>query len=228
MKTSHILLAIIAVVTLTGMVATDVLLKQQYEKIDWNNLYQTFERRSLSDVKHVIIKGSPDEEIIIEQSKSQAQALMRPERAQFFRVQQRGDTAYVTFTTDADVHNAPKNVAYNELPASMVLRLPDLRSLHVTNGRLTLQNFKPAQLTVSLLNSRLRTNELIVAASFELTESRNSFAVLGADRYQSLRLAVRDSSGIKLNDTQTEQLSLDVSARAEVQLLGQALRWLAK
>jgi len=118
-------------------------------------------------------------------------------------------------------------VARYELFAGMVLRLRNLQSLRITNGRLTLRKFRTARLTLSLQNSRLRTNELDVATSVELTESHNSYAVLGNDHYQSLRTIVRDSSGVELNDTQTEQFSFDVSPKAEVQLRGQALRWLA-
>ena len=228
MKTSHILLAIIAVVTLTGMIATDVLLKQQYDKIDWSDPYQTFERREVPLVRHWVFESAPPGEVVIEQITGRAQALVNPEQAKFFRVRQRGDTAYVAFTPGYDGLNEPRNDADNELGAGLVLRLPDLQSLRITNGRLTLRQRTAATLAIDLENTRLRTNQLIVNGPVTLTTRRNSFAVLGADRYQSLRTIVQDSSGIQLNDTQTEQFSPDVSPKAEVQLRGRALRWLAK
>lgn len=226
MKTSHILLAIIAVVTLTGMVATDVLLKQQYEKIDWSNPYQDFDRRMLPSTKQWVIDGAPTGEIIIEQSTGQGGALVMPEWTRFFRVRQQGDTAYVTFTPDYKGSHEPKNDAYTEQGAGLVLRLPDLQSLRVKNSRLTIRKRTTATLAIDLENTRLRTNYLTVNGPMTLTENRNSFAVLGTDRYQSLRLTVRDSSGAQLNDTQTEQFTPDVSPKAEVQLRGRALRWL--
>lgn len=76
MKTSHILLTIVAVVTLTGMVATDVLLKQQYDKVDWSDPYQDFDRRTLPSAKHWIIDSAPTDEIMVEQSIGPAQALV--------------------------------------------------------------------------------------------------------------------------------------------------------
>jgi len=229
MKTSHILLAIIAVIALTGMVATDVLLKQEYDKIDWNDPYQEFERRSLPTVEHVVIEGAPTAEIIVERTADTAQALLLPSMANAYRTRQQGDTLFVSFTMNYD--GQPRDSHYDidrELPAGMVLRLPNLQSLRITNGRLTLRRFNSEQLTLSLQNSRLRTNELSVANSVELIAGQNSFAVLGNDRYQSLRTIVRDSSGVRLNNTQTEQFSSDVSPKAEVQLRGQALRWLKK
>ena len=228
MKTSHILLAIIAIVTLTGMVATDVLLKQQYEKINWSDPYQNFERRTLPSVKHWIIEGAPTDEIIIERSAGQAQALVQPDRVKFFRVRQQSDTTYIAFTPDYDGSHEPRNEADRELGAGLVLRLPDLQSLRITNGRLTVRERTVSALAVHLENTRLRTNFLVVNGPMILTESRNSFAVLGTDRYQSLQLTVRDSSGVQLNDTQTETFTPEASPRAEVRLRGRALRWLAK
>lgn len=228
MKTSHILLAILAVVTLTGMVATDVLLKQQYDKIDWSDPYQDFDRRTLPSAKHVVIEGAPTAEIVVEQNTGQAQALVQPEQTKFFRLRQQGDTTYVAFTPDYDGVHEPKNNADYELNAGLVLRLPDLQSLRITNGRLSLRKRTATTLTISLENTRLRTNQLTTNGPMVLTASHNSFAVLGNDRYQSLRTIVRDSSGMRLNDTETGQFSSDVSPKAEMQLRGQALRWLAK
>lgn len=229
MKTSHILLAILAVVTLTGMVATDVLLKRQYDKIDWSNPYQDFDRRALPSAKHWVIEGAPTAEIVVEQSADTTQALLLPSMASSYRTRQQDDTLFISFMMNYnDQARDPHNDIGHELPAGMVLRLPDLQSLRITNSRLTLRQIKLAQLTLSMQNTRLRTSGLNVTGSFELTAGQNSFAVLGADRYQSLRTIVRDSSGVQLNDAQTEQFSSDVSPKAEMQLRGRALRWLAK
>lgn len=229
MKTSHILLAILAVVTLTGMVATDVLLKQQYEKIDWSNPYQDFERRAVPSAKHIVIEGAPTAEIVVERSPDPAQALLLPSMANSYRARRQGDTLFVSFTMNYDGQpRRPQNDVDYELPAGMVLRLPNLQSLRITNGRLTLRRFKSEQLLVSLQNTRLRTDGLSVANAFVLNADQDSYALLGPDQYQSLQLTVRDSSGVQLNDTQTGRLSTDVSPRAEMQLRGRALRWLAK
>ncbi len=224
MKTSHILLLTTAVSTLTGLVATDILLKEQYTKIDWSDKYQTFVRKSLPAVRHLSIEGAPVAEIVLEKS-SRARALVNPAYTRFYRLRQQNDTVFVYFTPKY-VHNNPRDEADNELEAGLVLRLPDLQSVHVANGRLTLRGLTPAQLVVDLQNSRLRTDRLTVAGSFALTARQNSFARLGADRCQTLRVAVRDSSGIRLNDTQTGAFLPEVSRQAEVQLSGQAVRWL--
>lgn len=226
MKTSHTLLAIIAVITLTGMIATNVLLKQQYDKIDWRDAYQTFDRRELPTVTHWVIESAPTDEVIVEQSTGKAQALIQPERAKFFQVRQQGDTAYVSFTPDYDGSHEPRNDEYNALGTGLVLRLPDLQSLRITNGRLTMLKRTATALTIGLDNTRLRTNYLTVNGPMTITGSRNSFAILGTDRYQSLQLTVRDSSGVQLNNTLTEQFTPNVSPKAEIQLRGQALRWL--
>lgn len=225
MKTSHILLAIITVITLTGMVATDVLLKQQYDRIDWSNPFQDFERRAVPKAQHWVINGFPGAEIIVEQ-RAKPQALVRPDLLELYRTQQRGDTVFVTFALDKDVQsNNPRGQDY-ELSTGLVLHVPGLQSLRVRNGRLTLRKLTPVGLVVDLQKSRLRTGELSVAGPFTLTVRENSEAMLGADRYTSLRADVRDSSGIQLNNTQTDTFTTKLSPKAEIQLRGRATQWL--
>ncbi len=226
MKTSYILLALIAVITLTGMVATDVLLKQQYDKIDWSNPYQDYEKRSLPTAKHWVIEGTPRAEIIVEQGTTAAQVLVKPDMIKFYRIRQQSDTLFVGFTLENDQREPPRNATDYELGAGLVLRLPDVQSIRITNGRLTLRKLTLTNVAVSLLNSRLRTNGLTVKNGFDLTSSQNSFAVLGPDRYGSLRTVVQDSSGVELNDTYMAAFTKELSPKAEVQLRGQALRWL--
>lgn len=227
MKTSHILLAIIAFVALTGMVATDVLLKQQYDKIDWSNPYQDYKKRSLPTAKHWVIEGTPTNEIIVVKSASTPQALIAPELAKFYQTRQQGDTVFVAFTPDySGYQSRPRDAADRELYTAVVLRLPSLQTLRVKNGRLTLSELTKENLQVTLQNSRLRTDKLAITGAFDLTASQNSFAVLGPDRYGSLQANIQDSSGVQLNDTQANTLTKQVSPKAEIRLRGQALKWL--
>lgn len=187
MKTSHVLLSAVAVVTLTGMIATDVLLKQQYDKIDWSDPYQDYEKKPLPPARHVVIASAPVAEVVLETSRV-SQALLLPAMAQSYQTHQRGDTLFIDFTMNYDggLRN-PRNDVDRELPAGLVLRLPDLQSLRVSNGRLTLGKRTADGLVIALENTRLRTNGLVVNGFMTLTGSRNSFAVLGADRYSTLR-----------------------------------------
>lgn len=224
MKTSHILLALITVITLTGMVATDVLLKQQYDRIDWSDPFQDFERRAVPTARHWVIEGNPDTEIMVQQQ-PEPQALVRPDLYRYYSTRQQGDTAFVTFTLDYKGQNNPRTTT-NELPTGLVLHIPDLQSLRVRNGRLTLRKLTPVGLVVDLRKSRLRTGELSVAGPFTLTVWENSEAILGADRYTALRADVRDSSSIQLNNTQADAFMPNLSPKAEVQLRGRATQWL--
>ena len=227
MKTSSILLAIIVLVTLTGMVATNVLLKQQYDKVDWSNPYQEYEKRSLPTAKHWVIEGAPTSEIIIERSTGVSQALIEKETAKDYRTRQQGDTIFVFFTPDySGGQNPPRADAERGYQNGIVLQLLDFQSLTTKNARLTLRNLVSEQVTVALENSRLRTDKLTIAGTFSLTASQNSFAVLGSDRYGSLQTVVEDSSGVQLNDTHALTFTKQLSPKAEIRLRGQALKWL--
>ncbi len=227
MKTSSILLAVIALVTLTGMVATDVLLKQQYNKVDWKNPYQDYEKRNLPTAKHWVIEGTPTNEIIIEQRTGVSHALVEKETAKYYRTRQQGDTVFVFFTPDYSVgRNSPRADAERGYSNAVLLQLAGLQSLTAKNARLTLRNWTGEQVAITLENSRLRTDKLAIAGAFDLTASQNSFAVLGPDRYGSLQASIQDSSGVQMNDTQAITFTKQLSPKAEVQLRGQALKWL--
>ncbi|GAB3714626.1 hypothetical protein GCM10027592_54560 [Spirosoma flavus] len=228
MKTSSILLAIIALVMFTGMVATDLLLKQEYEKIDWRNPYQAFVHRPLPTAKNWVVEGTPGSEIIALRSKDSAEALIDPEQLKFYKTRQQGDTVFVTFKPDIGGYDGePRDDANYEKRHHVVLRMPDFESLRINDGRLTLADVGTDTLSVALENSRLRTQKLTISGAFSLTMGQNSFAVLGAsDKYNLLRTSVQDSSGVLFNDTQVNKFLLDVSPKAEVQVRGQMLKWL--
>ncbi|AQG79534.1 hypothetical protein [Spirosoma montaniterrae] len=226
MKTSHILFVITVAITLMGMVATNVLLKEQYRKIDWSDAYQSFEKKPLPPARHLIVRSAPTAEIVIEKS-SATQALLLPSMAQSYKTRQQGDTLFIDFTMNYDSSpRDPHNDINDELPAGLVLRLPELQSLRAIDTRVTLRNFAPDRLNVSLQNTRLRTHNLTVGGPVSLTASQNSFVVLGDDRYKALQLTIQDSSGAQLNNTQTDAFTPIVSPKSEVQLRGKALHWL--
>lgn len=227
MKTSHILLALITVVTLTGMVTTDLLLKQQYDRTDWRNTYQDFEKRDLPKARHWVIEGTPTSEIIVVKTIDKPQALIAPDKIKFYRVRLQGDTAFVSFTPDySGYQNSPQGDAGRELGAQLILRLPSFQALTVENARLTLSNLSTDSLTVSLSQSRLRTHKVAISGRFRLNAAQNSFAMLGLDQYKSLQAVVADSSGMQLNDSRVDAFVRTVSPKAEIQLKGQALKWL--
>ncbi|MVM30578.1 hypothetical protein GO755_11085 [Spirosoma sp. HMF4905] len=227
MKTSYILLAIIVFVTLTGMVATDVMLKQQFEKIDWKNPYQEFVQRALPTAKHWVVEGTPTEEIIVVKTVAKPLALIDPDLVKFYRIRQQGDTVFVAFTPDdRGYQNEPREDATRELGVRLVLQLPSPQTMQIKNARLTLREFVTDKLVVSLRKSRLRTSKLAVSESFTLIANQNSFAALGNDQVKSLQATVGDSSGIWLNNTQIDSFKLQASPKAQLDLQGEALKWL--
>lgn len=227
MKTSHILLALITVITLTGMVATDLLIKQQYDKIDWRNTYQDFKKQDLPNAHHWVVTGTPTSEIIVVKTIDKPQALIAPDEVKFYRVRLQGDTAFVSFTPDySGYRNSPRDDAGRELGAQLILRLPSFQALTVNNARLTLSDLSTDSLTVSLSQSRLRTHKVAVSGRFRLNAAQNSFAMLGSDQYKSLQAVVADSSGMQLNDSRVDAFVRTVSPKAEIQLKGQSLKWL--
>ncbi|WP_020606265.1 hypothetical protein [Spirosoma spitsbergense] len=226
MKTSYILLTILALVTLTGMVATDVLLKQQYNTIDWRNPYQQFDTRRLPTARHWVIEGTSTTEIVVLESADKPQALIAPDFTRYYHTQQQGDTVFVTFTPDDTSYQLdPREDASRELGVRLVLRLPALQTLRIKDGRVTLSELKKDSLWVIVQNSRLRTAGGKLN-SFSVVARQNSFITMGPNQYGSIQATVQDSSGIWLNDTQVNNFTVQASPKADVQLKGRALSWL--
>lgn len=227
MKTSHILLALITVVTLTGMVATGLLLKQQYDGVNWHNAYQDFGKRDLPNAHYWVVTGTPVSEIIVVKTTDKPQALIAPDEVKYYRVRLQGDTAFVSFTPDySGYQNSPQGDASHELGTQLILRLPSFQALTVENARLTLSDLSTDSLMISLSQSRLRTHKVTVSGRFRLNAAQNSFAMLGDDQYKSLQAVVSDSSGLQLNDSRVDAFVRTVSPKAEIQLKGEALKWL--
>jgi hypothetical protein len=224
MKTSYYLLTATVLIALTGMVATDVLLKNEYEKIDWSNQYQFFARCALPSTKHIVVDGTADREILIELGQ-QAQALIAPADSSFFSFRTQHDTLYVSFDPYTTAHQRPIQTVWNSRSIGLILRLPALVSVSGINTRLTIQERIQPTLDVSLQNSVLFARQLAVSSSFRLTERETSFALLDKGNYRSMQLIVQDSSVTHLKDTRMDAFSPTLSDRAEVQFNGQATRW---
>lgn len=241
MKTSHYLLIAAILITLTGMVATDVLLKREYEKIDWSDPYQFFARRALPTARHVVITGTPSRDIIVETGQvitvdmprqsahnepvRMAQALVAPEDSLFFRSHMQHDTLYISFDPDATIQGSPRVEAWADKRVGALIRLPAIQSLTAIDARVKLPQLTVPSLDVTLQNSYLNTFAIAVLGSFRLVERQNSLAELSGGNYKTVNVVVQDSSAVHLNNTQIDAFSPTLSERAEVQFKGKATRW---
>ncbi|QKZ12892.1 hypothetical protein [Spirosoma sp. KUDC1026] len=226
MKTSYMLLALIVLVTLMGMTATNVLLKQEYDKLDWSNPLQGFDERDLPTVRHWVIDGRRVREIIIEPG-AQAKAFIHPKLTEFYQFRQQGDTVFIE-AADKLGTTAPYRNWQETASIGLVIRVPTVASIRMSNGLLTVRKFALDSLGVSLVNSRLRTSGLTVTDKCSLNIGRCSKTILGADQYALLQAVVRDSSALQLSNTQISKFAFDPSPRAEIELNGRALQWLKK
>ncbi len=224
MKTSHYLLIAAVLITLTGMVATDVLLAREYAKIDWRDPYQFFVRRDLPAATHLVINGTGSREIFVETGQ-RSQALIAPDDSSFFSFRMQHDTLHVSFNPDTANHSSPSGSVWNNPMTGLVVRLPAFVSVRGINTRLTIQNRTQPTLDVSLQNSVLFANKLTASPVLHLTETQNSFALLRDGHYKAVALVVQDSSAVHLHDPQIDAFSPTLSDRAEVQFKGKATRW---
>lgn len=226
MKTSIKLLCLLAVITLTGMLSVDGLLKQQYDRIDWSNPYQGFTARPLSNVRHVRISGTPDHSEIRIQQGVKPQALIDPQKhtnASGIEIAQKGDTLLVTFNKKGGGWDSPIDEERNSYHTTLVLNLPMLSSLYVNNVRVTVSGFETDQLSLTAHHARLKTEKIRVSGTLTVQTENQAFAILDADACGTLQATVRDSSGVNLENIRPNRLITNVAPRAELRLKGNQL-----
>ena len=227
MKKSTILLALVAFVALSGMVTSNLLLKQEYDKINWSRPYPTFRQQALPNtIRHVVIKTFPVASVVIEPSDT-ARMLVKPDLASHLKTQQRADTLFVQFTPPGELSATELNPRdMSSVPwksVGLVLRLPRLQSLHATNSWLTVLKFRPELLTVTLNHSRLEALTVSTVGACRLAVSRGSWAQLGAERFGALAVSVQDSSLLQLLGTTAGVFTREIAPSAGIQFTGGAL-----
>ncbi len=227
MKPSTILLTLVAFVGLSGMVANNLLLKQEYDKINWSRPYPMFQRQALpSAIRHVVIETFPVASVVIEAGDT-AQILVKPDLAIHLKTRQRSDTLFVQFMPPGelssggfrprDLYSVPKE------GVGLVLRLRDLHSLTATESWLQLGRFRPDALTLTLNHSRLDALAVSSVGACQLTVNRGSWAQLGPGRFGSLAVSVPDTSLLQLFGTTAGVFTKRISPSATIQLTGGAL-----
>ncbi len=223
MKTSVKLLCLLAVLTLTGMLSVDGLLKQQYDRIDWNNPYQDFKPQPLPALRHLRISGTPGFVIHLQQN-AKSQALLDPDlKGHRFATTQQGDTLLVTFTTKDNGWDGPIDREWEYYRTALILNLPALSSLYVNNVRTKISGFQTDKLSLTAHHARLTTEKLRVPGTLSIQTENWAYAIINADTCGTLRATVRDSSGLKLDGIRPGHLITNVAPGAELRLRGQQL-----
>ena len=223
MKTSIKLLCLLAVITLTGMLSVNGLLKQQYDRIDWSNPYQDFVIKPLPVLRHVRISGTPEYGIRIQQG-AKSQALLGPElNASVLEISQQGDTLLVTFNKKGSNWDGPIDSEWDNYHTGLVLNLPALSSLYVNNVRANVSGFETDQLSLTAHHARLRTEKIRVPGQLTVQTEKRAFAILDADTCGILRVTVRDLSGANLEKVRPDRLITNVAPGAELRLKGNQL-----
>jgi hypothetical protein len=223
MKTSFKLLCLLAVVTLTGMLSVDGLLKQQYDRIDWSNPYQDFKPQPLPALRHLRISGTPGCVIHLQQS-PKPQALLDPGlTGHRFATTQKGDTLTVLVETKDNGLDGPINTEWDFYRPALVLNLPALSSLYVKNVRTKISGFETNQLSLTAHHARLMTEKLRVSSTLTVQTENGAFAILNADSCGILRATVRDSSGVNLADIRPGRFLHTVAPKGEIRVRGQQL-----
>ncbi|TAE24591.1 MAG: hypothetical protein EAZ91_20230 [Cytophagales bacterium] len=227
MKTSIKLLCLLAVIALTGMVSIDLLLKEQYEKIDWSNPYQNFIRKPLPALRHVRIMGIPDHQVLIRQNPESFLLIEPDSRQAQLQTSQKGDTLVVDFSSPKYNWQSSMYEPWGEWDknqADIVLNLPVLNSLDATFGKVVLDGFTADTMTLTCRRALLKTKHIQVQSTLFVQMQSGSRAWLDADRCGTLVVTARDSAMVSLEAIKPARLVPTIAPKAELHLRGEQLQ----
>jgi hypothetical protein len=209
------------------MAANSLLLKQEYDKINWQDHYPTFRRQALPNtIRHVVLETFPVASVVIE-SGDLAQTLVKPSLAAHLKTEQRADTLFVKFMPPGQLSPNefdPRSLLdFPKEGIGLVLRLPALHSLKATDSWVSLKQFRPETLSINLQHSRLETVGIATSGRCDILARRDSWVQLGSERFGALAVTVQDASLLQLRGTTAGVFSKTLSPSASVSLQGAAL-----
>lgn len=225
MKTSLLLFLVSIGIVVMGLVSYNVLLKKEYDKIDWSNPYQFYKPLPIRAVSYLVLNGNPYHEFLIEYHEKPA-ALVRPEDSSAVKYRQEGDTLFIDYKPLERYSVKPKLITARSLPTRIVVRLPTLKQIIATKGHLVVQNFDTDSLTLNMSFTRLTLFKVKVRQHAQILLQKESFAEFFDGPFNRMKLHVRDDSGFDLHDAKIIQFEPVISDKSEVRLSGQALKWL--
>lgn len=229
MKTSIKLLCLLAVVTLTGMVSINVLLKKQYDLLDWSNPYQSYISRPLPALRHVHIVGKLGYQVLIRQH-PQASVLINPDfPLSKFQVSQRGDTLLIKLSAADSNATGPVYEPWDEWEKNqpdIALNLPELNSLEATNVRIAVDGFSATNLSLTSRHALLKTKRIRVPGSLAVQAQNGSIVRLNADTCGVLLVTARDSVSVSLDKIDPVRILPTIAPKAELRVRGQQVEQL--
>jgi hypothetical protein len=235
MKLSNIILTTTLVLGVSGIFASNIILKKEYDKVDKDDPYWNYGKVQDQPFRHVNIKGGNITNIVFEQSRLSSVRILKSWRGIWdgsVKTYVKNDTLYVSFP------NEPKDLAEKFWLMRIVpvrIFCPELLSVAGFDTRLLLDKYNHRNLRVKLSGkSRLRVSSYVRNMDkVEVSQKDSSDITVAMSRdlegpgEMKINQVVADCAGTSLLDLQTsdiEHLDINLADTAAIALSGTTLK----
>jgi len=194
LKASTITLIVLAIVLVTGVFASNIVLKKTYDKVDKSDLYWNYNNILTQPYKHLILDGGNLTNIMFEQSKHPSVRVLNYwwgyEKDKSVKAYVKNDTLHLIF---------PKKLANPNdkwwMKSKVLVRLfaPQLLSVDGTDTDFEMQKLKQSSVSVNLKGK----------SRFEVESYNHNFDTLNVSQTDSSQVVFEMSPELKGTQTMT-------------------------
>lgn len=239
MKLSNIILMGLAFCLITGLIASNIVLKSEFDHSDKNDYKNwRFEKILEKPFKHVKIAGGNVVHVIFEPNKSSSVRInkyMNEIQKKETRVSISNDTLYLSYPVFNKEHDTKNKLRYNY---SVRIFSPEILSVTASNANIELDKLEQKNLTINLsgnsglgIQSKLNEmNQLLISLqdSSKVYMKEDEFKKSAQTTFQLVQANLKGRSILNLGRAKIKSLQLSIDDNSAIQLSGEALREFAK
>ncbi|MDF1699086.1 MAG: hypothetical protein P1U56_24750 [Saprospiraceae bacterium] len=225
MKSSNILLLVLCIIVLSGMIYTNVVLKNEFQKIDLSDNLKNYISHSMESFSILEIKGSNGYPIEINKGNTNDVKVLRS-RINHFSQRLFGDTLFIEFTGS----NIPLDQTYSmKTPPGIIIEVESLSEIRTSQTYNRISNFSDQDLNITLKNSSITE---VVNCNLNIlnlcSNDDSQFVFSQNNTVHSLQITMKDNSIGRfediefstLNHTLDDNVTLVLSKNTFVKLRG--------
>lgn len=221
MKTSNILLTVAVALFVLVSLSSNLVLKNQFDKIDKNDKFYGFTKHPVSAFRYVHLKGKGFALTQIESGTSpEIRMLTLP---QYMDLKMSGDTLVMTYKPDWELGYQPRGGGFGSLPSIYIIA-PKLEGIISDNVRCVVKDYRFDDLTVIQKGDGLLLNNSSVR-NFTATISDYAYLKLNPDsRIETANIDIRDSSTLNAEKDIFKDFHARIDSSAYISMPGSMLK----
>ena len=220
MKTSNRLLGVLLALTLFAILGSNLVLKAEYDQIDFKDPFYGYSRESATPFKVVRLQGGYSFLVQVQPGKDFEVRLSEREKS-FVKWQVRGDTLELTFSLEDNPFYYRAADAFNHRPVAYI-SAPELKAVHSYGSTCKLTGWQHARwiLTQQGFKSGMLLKDNLIDTLSAVVQQGGLLQVDSDNRIGKTRVQVIDSSSFVVRKDVFKEVQIQADSTASVNLPG--------